>query len=93
MEGCYIERGALIGMNATILDGVRVGPGAAIAAGSVVREGLAIPAAVLAAGVPAAIKGALHEELRGRLASAAQDYRRYSEIYQRTAVISDFGDR
>ena len=59
LEGCRIERQALIGMNATVLDGASVGALALVAAGSVVREYDEIPADVLAAGVPARVKGPL----------------------------------
>ena len=54
MEGCVIERGALIGMGAVVLQRARVGRGSVIAAGSVVAEDARIPPDdVLAAGIPA----------------------------------------
>jgi tetrahydrodipicolinate N-succinyltransferase len=43
MEGCVIERGALIGMGAVILQRARVGTGSVIAAGSVIAEDAQIP--------------------------------------------------
>ena len=56
MEDCTIEDGALIGTNAVILNGASVGRRSLVAAGSVVPSGAKIPAEVLAAGAPAAVK-------------------------------------
>ena len=50
-EGCYIERGAAIGGNATILPGIRIGERAVIAAGAVVTKDVRPHALVM--GVPA----------------------------------------
>jgi len=74
IEGCDIGDGALLGMNATVLSGAMVGAGALIAAGAVVREGARIPANVLAAGVPARVKGPLDDEMRQRLANGVAHY-------------------
>ncbi len=43
MEGCVIERGALIGMGAVVLQRARVGTGSVVAAGSVVAEDAQFP--------------------------------------------------
>jgi carbonic anhydrase/acetyltransferase-like protein (isoleucine patch superfamily) len=56
MEDCVIERGALIGTHATILNGARVGEYALIGAGSVVAANETIPPRVLAAGSPAKVR-------------------------------------
>ncbi|TMA12465.1 MAG: gamma carbonic anhydrase family protein [Deltaproteobacteria bacterium] len=56
MEGCLIRRGAIIGMNATLLDHSEIGEESLIAAGSVVVPRTKIPARVLAAGSPAQVK-------------------------------------
>lgn len=48
---------ALVGNGATVLDGARVGARAMVAAGAVVTPGTAIPDGMLAAGVPATIRG------------------------------------
>lgn len=50
---CEIEDDVLIGANAVILEGVKVGSGSVVAAGSVVTED--VPAGVVVAGVPAKI--------------------------------------
>jgi gamma-carbonic anhydrase len=56
LHGCRVERGALIGMHATVLNGAVVGEGAVVAAGAVVPPGMAVPARSLAAGVPAKVR-------------------------------------
>ena len=56
MEGCLIRRGAIIGMNVTLLEDVEIGEEALIAAGSVVVPHTKIPPRVLAAGSPAKVK-------------------------------------
>lgn len=84
LEGCHIESGALIGMNATVLDGARVGAGALVAAGSVVRENQVIPPEVLAAGIPAKVKGPLSESARLQVVRASADYQNFANNYKKS---------
>ena len=56
MEGCLIKRGAIIGMNVTVLENTEIGEESLIAAGSVVVPHTKIPPRVLAAGSPAKVK-------------------------------------
>jgi len=56
MEGATIRRGAIIGMNATLLEDTDFGEESLLAAGSVVVPHTKIPARVLAAGSPAQVK-------------------------------------
>src|SRR3546814_9894817 len=51
----------LVANGATILDGARIGARAMIAAGAAVKPGDHIPDGVLAAGVPATVKGTIAE--------------------------------
>lgn len=53
LEGCDIEDGALIGMNAVVLDHARVGARSLVAAGSMVLAGTEIPPEMMVAGAPA----------------------------------------
>ena len=82
LEGCYIETGALVGMNATVLDGARIGAGALVAAGSVVREGQAIPPNILVAGVPAQVKGPISNAARQHMQAAPVDYQTFANNYK-----------
>lgn len=83
LEACRIEAGALVGMNATVLDGAVVGERALIAAGSVVREKQVIPPNMLAAGVPAQIKGPMSAAARDHVATATEVYQVLASNYKR----------
>ena len=81
MEDCRIERYALIGSNATLLNGCTIGEGALIAAGSVVAEKAAIPARVVAAGAPAQVKKPLQGNAASWIEVAAEEYVKLSRLY------------
>lgn len=53
VHGATVRKGALIGMNATVLDKADIGEGAIIAAGAVVTHGTKVPAHEIWAGIPA----------------------------------------
>ena len=53
LHGCRVERGALVGMHATVLNGAVVGEEAVVAAGALVPPGMVVPPRTLVAGVPA----------------------------------------
>lgn len=59
LESCTIEDGAVIGMNAIILQEAVVGAGSVVAANTVVLEGTQIPPGSLVAGVPGRVKKSL----------------------------------
>jgi carbonic anhydrase/acetyltransferase-like protein (isoleucine patch superfamily) len=89
LEGCHLHAGTLVGMNATVLSGATVETGALVAAGSVVAENQHIPAGVLAAGVPAKVKGPLSAAARQRLIEAPQKYVVNGRLYQTEAKLCD----
>lgn len=62
IHGCRIGAGALIGMNAVILDKAIIGENALVAAMTLVKVGQVIPAAVMVTGAPAKVVRALHEK-------------------------------
>jgi carbonic anhydrase/acetyltransferase-like protein (isoleucine patch superfamily) len=74
MESCEIGRGALIGMNAVVLQGATVGEEALVAAGAVVGAGAEIPARHLAAGAPATVRKELEGESLHWVSTAAAHY-------------------
>ena len=52
IHGCEIEDHVLIGMNATVLTGAKIGRGSIIAAGALILENKVIPPNSLVVGVP-----------------------------------------
>jgi carbonic anhydrase/acetyltransferase-like protein (isoleucine patch superfamily) len=86
LEVCHIKSGALIGMNAVVLNDATVGQGALIAAGSVVLEGQEIPAGVLAAGAPAKVKRPLEGSSKKWLEVGADAYIRLTQEYLKAGV-------
>ncbi|MCM3877104.1 MAG: gamma carbonic anhydrase family protein [Thermoanaerobaculia bacterium] len=83
VHACTIRRGALIGMNATVLDDVDVGGSAFVAAGAVVLQGTVIPPATLWAGNPAKLKRDLSPDEVERLKTYWQNYLEYKAEYLR----------
>jgi len=66
LHGCYVERGALIGIGSIVLDDARVGSQSLVAAGSLISPGTIIPPRSLVLGIPARVKRLLtDEEVRG----------------------------
>jgi len=81
MEDCDVKRYALIGSNATLLNGCTIGEGALIAAGSVVGERAEIPPRVVAAGAPAKVKKTLEGEAATWVEISAGEYVKLSRAY------------
>ena len=52
LHGCTVRRGALIGMNAVVMDEAEIGEQAFVAASAFVRAGMKVPPRTLVAGVP-----------------------------------------
>ncbi|MFB6890429.1 gamma carbonic anhydrase family protein [Kitasatospora sp. NPDC056327] len=75
LHGCVIEDDVLIGMNATVLNGARIGTGSLVAAGAVVPQGTVVPPGSLVAGVPARVRRELTEEERAGIRFNAEGYR------------------
>lgn len=74
IHACEIADECLIGMNSTILDGVKIGKQSIVAAGSLVPAGMDVPAGSLVAGVPAKIKRKLSGEEKKNLKKWAEKY-------------------
>lgn len=81
LESCTIGRGALIGMNAVVLQGAVVGEQALIAAGAVVPDGGEIPARHMAAGTPARVKKELEGASLGWIRTSHTHYVELSRDY------------
>ncbi|MBD2102361.1 gamma carbonic anhydrase family protein [Leptolyngbya sp. FACHB-261] len=72
IHAAHVEQGSLIGIGAVVLDGVRVGAGSIVAAGSIVTRD--VPAHTLVAGVPAKPVRELSEEEVADLIQHARNY-------------------
>ncbi|MCE1228913.1 MAG: gamma carbonic anhydrase family protein [Firmicutes bacterium] len=81
LHGCTLEKGVLVGMSSTIMDGARIGAGCLVAAGSLVREGFEAPPHTLVAGWPAVVKRDLTPEQRELPSLIWKHYVRYKEAY------------
>jgi carbonic anhydrase/acetyltransferase-like protein (isoleucine patch superfamily) len=84
VHAATVEKRALVGMGAVVLDDASVGEGAVVAAGSVVTGGTAIPPGTLAAGTPAEVIGDASEQ---SIADAAETYVERSGLYAETSRI------
>ena len=60
IHACTIEDHVLVGMNATVLSGAKIGSGSIIAAGAVVKENAVITPNSLVVGVPGIIKATIN---------------------------------
>jgi len=82
MHGLKIGKDTLIGNNATVLSDSKVGSFCIIAAGSLVKQGMAIPDNSLAAGVPAKIKGPVSQKQRGQIEEWHKAYAELSKQHK-----------
>ncbi len=87
MEGCHIETGTMVGMNATVLSGARTGKGSLVAAGALVLEQQHIPPESVAGGVPSKILKQIPDALKPRLNQASKEYLGMSRLYNNTFEI------
>lgn len=81
-ESCTIADGALVGMNAVILQGARIGERALVAAGSVVPENMQVPPGVLVAGAPATIRKVISGESERWVSESAAHYVALGRAYR-----------
>lgn len=76
LHGCTIQRDALIGMNAVVMDGAVIGESAIVAAMAFVKAGFEVPARTLAAGIPAKILRPVSDEEIAWKREGTADYQR-----------------
>lgn len=80
VHAATVRKGALIGMNAVVLDGCDVGENAIIAAGAVLLAGTKVGANEMWAGVPAKF---VKKEMPGKANTFAEHYMYIKEWYRR----------
>ncbi|MDX2021713.1 MAG: gamma carbonic anhydrase family protein [Deltaproteobacteria bacterium] len=86
LHGCHVERGCLIGMQATVLDDAVVGHGSVVGAGAVVPPKSIIPPRSLVLGVPGKVVRTLTETDEAMAVGLAAKYARLKENYLRDAL-------
>ncbi|REJ74786.1 MAG: gamma carbonic anhydrase family protein [Acidobacteria bacterium] len=89
VHGATIEDECLIGINATLMDGVVIGAGSIVAGHTIVTEGTVVPPGSVVAGVPGKVIASRDNRLANRLnavayhqnaiAYAAGNHRRWAE--------------
>jgi phenylacetic acid degradation protein len=83
LHGCIIRRGALVGMNAVVMDGAEIGAESLVAAMCFVKAGMVVPPRSLLAGVPGKI---LRQVTDAEYAWKAQGSRDYQDLVRRSAL-------
>ena len=81
LHGCTIEDRCLIGMGAILLNGAHVGQHSIVAAGTLVVEGMEIPARSLVMGSPARVKRSLTDAEVADIQLYADRYVQYRLVY------------
>jgi len=81
VHGATIEDDCLIGINATLMDGVVVGRGSIVAGGAFLKEGSVFPPGAIIAGVPAKVVRERDSSRANRI--NAWQYHRNAEFYAR----------
>jgi len=82
LHGCTIQSRCLVGMRATILNGVVIGEGSIIAAGTLLTERSIIPPRSLVIGSPGKVKRALTAIDQSTIDMYARRYVEYKNIYR-----------
>jgi carbonic anhydrase/acetyltransferase-like protein (isoleucine patch superfamily) len=83
LHGCTAEDGCLIGIQATVLDGCRIGRGSIVGAGAVVPAGTVVPPHSLVLGTPGKVVRTLEPALEDFHRALAGKYLRLQTNYRR----------
>ena len=86
LHGCTVHDGALIGIQAVVLNGAVIGRNCLVGAGAVVTEGKVFPERTLILGAPAKAVRELTDEELARLAQNAQGYIARRALYKEQLV-------
>ncbi|MHA1342257.1 MAG: gamma carbonic anhydrase family protein [Promethearchaeota archaeon] len=81
LHNCTLREGCIIGMNSVVSDYAEVGEWAIVAEGSVVKSKDKIPPNMIAAGVPAIIKGPVKESHKRFWAATKEIYQDLAKKY------------
>jgi phenylacetic acid degradation protein len=86
LHGCIIRRGALVGMNAVVMDGAEIGPESLVAAMCFVKAGMIVPARSLVAGIPGKVLRPVTDQEYAWKAQGTRDYQDLARRSARTMV-------
>lgn len=75
LHGCIVRADALVGMNATVMDGAEIGECAIVAAMAFVKAGFVVPPRTLVAGIPAKVLRAVTDAELEVKRAGTRDYR------------------
>ena len=92
LHGCTIEDQCLIGMGAIVLNGVRVGTGSIVAAGTLLPEGAQIPPRSLVMGSPGKVKRELTDRELADIQMLADRYVMYRLDYMTGVTVHSAGE-
>lgn len=79
LHSCVVRQGALVGMNAVVMDEAEVGAQAIVAACALVPAGMKVPARHLVAGLPAKVVRALRDDELAWKQEGTQTYQHLTE--------------
>jgi carbonic anhydrase/acetyltransferase-like protein (isoleucine patch superfamily) len=82
LHGCSVGDGALVGIQAVVMNGARIGKGCLVGAGALVTEGKEFPDNSLIIGSPAKAVRTLAEADIARLGEIADGYVKRGKLYQ-----------
>jgi carbonic anhydrase/acetyltransferase-like protein (isoleucine patch superfamily) len=84
LPGCEIGDGCLAGMNATVLNGAKIGEGSIVAAGALVPENKEYPPHNLIVGVPAKRVKDVSDEQTADIARGVRTYMERAASHRRS---------
>ncbi len=82
LHGCTIGDGTLVGIQAVVLNGAKIGRGCLIGAGALVAEGKVIPDRSLVMGSPGKVVRELTDDDLKRLRTSADNYVRRAALFR-----------
>jgi carbonic anhydrase/acetyltransferase-like protein (isoleucine patch superfamily) len=89
LHGCTVGDGALIGIQAVVLNGAKIGAGCIVGAGALVTEDKEFADGSLVVGAPAKVMRTLTPEQRASLAHSADSYVERSRLFAQALVRID----
>ncbi|NRA23940.1 MAG: gamma carbonic anhydrase family protein [Oleispira sp.] len=92
VHGCNIDDFTLIGINAVVLNGVKIGKHCLIGANTFIPEGMVIPDGSMVVGSPGVIKKQLSQQQKKMLELGAYHYVQNSQHYKKELTILSIDD-